>query len=84
MAYTVPLALPFCYRFGPRVVRRTCALAFVATALAMCAFALRAPFDDMHMKRLFVMHSENVRRLSGYIIADDAGTDFILRVDYDE
>lgn len=30
------------------------------TVLLMAVFAMRAPFDGMHQKRLFVIHSQNV------------------------
>ena len=32
----------------------------VLTVLLMAVFAMREPFDAMHQKRLFVIHSQNV------------------------
>ncbi len=61
-AQSLPLALPFAHRFGRRVLVRAALLMTAVTALSMAAFTMMAPFDAMHQKRLFVLHTENVRR----------------------
>ncbi|KAI0732187.1 hypothetical protein C8Q72DRAFT_774775 [Fomitopsis betulina] len=59
-AYTLPLLVPFIHRFGRRSIVRATLLCTMATALAVAVFSLRSPFDEMHQKRLFVIHMENV------------------------
>lgn len=53
-------ALPFAHRFGRRPLRRAVIMLSVLTVLLMAVFAMREPFDAMHQKRLFVIHSQNV------------------------
>ncbi|TFY54790.1 hypothetical protein EVG20_g9564, partial [Dentipellis fragilis] len=60
-AYTLPLALPFAHRYGPRVLSRTVVLLLACTVASAAYFATREPFDPMHQKRLFVLESEDVR-----------------------
>lgn len=60
-AYNLPLALPFAHRFGHKVLFRGIALSILITGATIAVFAMRSPFDDMHQKRLFVLHHENVR-----------------------
>ena len=43
---------------------RATLLCTMATAVAIAVFSVRSPFDDMHQKRVFVIHMENVRSLS--------------------
>ncbi|KDQ62015.1 hypothetical protein JAAARDRAFT_190713 [Jaapia argillacea MUCL 33604] len=59
-AYTVPLALPFAHRFGRGVTSRAVVTLGVISVVLMGVFAMRNPFDDMHQKRLFVLHMENI------------------------
>jgi len=59
-AYNLPVALPFAHRFGHRVLSRSVVLLFLITGITMAVFAMRSPFDEMHQKRLFVLHHENV------------------------
>ncbi|KAA1470020.1 hypothetical protein DENSPDRAFT_774128 [Dentipellis sp. KUC8613] len=59
-AYTLPLALPFAHRYGPRVLSRTVVLLLACTAASAAYFATREPFDPMHQKRLFVLESEDI------------------------
>lgn len=33
----------------------------IVTVVMMAVFSMKNPFDDMHQKRLFVLHLENVR-----------------------
>jgi len=60
-AYNLPLVLPFAHRFGHRILSRTVIFLVLATGATMAYFSTRSPFDDMHQKRLFVLHHENVR-----------------------
>lgn len=62
-AYNLPLVLPFAHRFGYRVLSRTTIVFVLVTGATMAYFSTRSPFDDMHQKRLFVLHHENVRSL---------------------
>jgi len=59
-AFTLPLALPFVHRFGRQFLTRAVLFASAATAVATVVFSMRSPFDDMHQKRLFVIHMENI------------------------
>jgi len=58
-AYTLPLVVPFAHRFSRRLLARAVILFSVVTGVAMVVFARRSPFDQMHQKRLFVVHMEN-------------------------
>lgn len=62
-AQALPLALPFAHRFGHRVLMRAVLLLGAITALMIVVFSLKAPFDQMHQKRVFVLHMENVRSI---------------------
>ncbi|KAJ7639617.1 hypothetical protein DFH06DRAFT_1217545 [Mycena polygramma] len=56
----LPLAIPFAHRFGRKSLR-TLVLVLSAGILAnMAIYAQRDVFDEMHQKRLFVLHLENV------------------------
>jgi hypothetical protein len=57
-----PLVLPFSHRFGARALRRSVAVSAAAAVLAMAVLSTWQPFDEMHQKRLFVLHLENVCR----------------------
>ncbi|KIM75670.1 hypothetical protein PILCRDRAFT_669287, partial [Piloderma croceum F 1598] len=59
--YNLLLTLPFAHRFGHRVLSRSVVLAILATGIAIGIFSIRSPFDDMHQKRLFVLHHENLQ-----------------------
>ncbi|KZT69234.1 hypothetical protein DAEQUDRAFT_811468 [Daedalea quercina L-15889] len=59
-AYTLPLVVPFMHRFGRRTTARAAVLCTMATAVAVAAFSMRSPFDEMHQKRVFVIHMENI------------------------
>jgi hypothetical protein len=59
-AYTLPLSLPFAQRYERRVLRRVIAALGIISLVMMAFFSQRNPFDAMHQKRLFVIHSENV------------------------
>ena len=62
-SYTLPLVIPFAHRFNRKVLIRSVMLFSGIATAAMIVFAGRSPFDEMHQKRLFVIHMENVRRL---------------------
>ncbi|KAH8111785.1 hypothetical protein DFH11DRAFT_1842399 [Phellopilus nigrolimitatus] len=59
-SYLFPLALPFVQRFGPQFLSRAAKVSALATGAAVLVFALRAPFDAMHPKRVFVIYNENI------------------------
>ncbi|KAG6852571.1 hypothetical protein C0991_010900 [Blastosporella zonata] len=59
-AISLPLVIPFAHRFGPRKLRRGTAFLGFITAVLVAVFAMRVPFDEMHQKRLFILHLENI------------------------
>ena len=59
-----PLVLPFAHRFGRRrLLRGIIVFSIIMTGL-IGFFATMEPFDQMHQKRLFILHSENVSKLA--------------------
>jgi hypothetical protein len=60
-AQALPALIPFAHRFGHRKLWNGVVLSSIATAIAMAVFSMKRPFDEMHQKRLFFLHSENVR-----------------------
>ena len=78
-AYTLPLLVPFIHRFGRRTIVRATLLCTMATAVAIAAFSARSPFDEMHQKRVFVIHMENVGGSSS-AAANYPPTEFRLRL----
>ena len=56
----LPLVIPLSHRFGPRALKRGAVFMTIVTIGLMAVFARRTPFDEMHQKRLFVLHLENV------------------------
>ncbi|TFK20267.1 hypothetical protein FA15DRAFT_673638 [Coprinopsis marcescibilis] len=59
-APALPLLLPLSHRFGKRALVRGILLMTIVTSVSIAYFATRQPFDEMHQKRLFVIHMENV------------------------
>lgn len=59
-AQALPLIVPFAHRFGHRKLLNAIVLSTIATAIAMAVFSMKHPFDKMHQKRLFILHSENI------------------------
>ncbi|TDL26482.1 hypothetical protein BD410DRAFT_741807 [Rickenella mellea] len=59
-SYTFALVIPFCHRFGKRFLHRALGFSFLATVLSVAIFSLRTPYDFMHPKRLYIIHSENI------------------------
>ncbi|KAL5492913.1 hypothetical protein ACEPAI_4361 [Sanghuangporus weigelae] len=59
-SYLFPLTLPFFQRFGSRFIRRSMLFLCFVTGASMILFSWRSPFDSMHPKRLYVIHSENI------------------------
>ncbi|KAF8624137.1 hypothetical protein AX17_007200 [Amanita inopinata Kibby_2008] len=57
---TVSFVLPLAHRFGRRSLLRGIVFLTVLMTMVMAVFAVRKPFDEMHQKRLFVLHLENV------------------------
>ncbi|EKM81542.1 hypothetical protein AGABI1DRAFT_69822 [Agaricus bisporus var. burnettii JB137-S8] len=56
----IPALLPFIHRFERRKIWNGIVLSSIATAIVMAVFSMRRPFDEMHQKRLFVIHAENI------------------------
>lgn len=48
------------HRFGRRSLFRGVVVLSVVVAGLIGFFAMMEPFDQMHQKRLFILHSENV------------------------
>ena len=63
-AYTFPGVVAFVHRFNRRTLVRSILLLSVLSGVVMLVFKEREVFDEMHQKRLFVIHMENVRTLS--------------------
>ncbi|KAJ3576559.1 hypothetical protein NP233_g353 [Leucocoprinus birnbaumii] len=59
-AQALPVLVPFAHRFGHRRLWNGIILSMITTAIVMAVFSARRPFDEMHQKRLFVLHSENI------------------------
>ena len=59
-AYTLPSVIPFFHRFSRRNLARSVLFLSVFSAVTMLVFRQREVFDEMHQKRLFVIHMENV------------------------
>lgn len=55
-----PLAVPLAHRFGRRALLRGIVVMTVVTTISIAYFSAQEPFDEMHQKRLFVVHMENV------------------------
>ncbi|KAJ7202713.1 hypothetical protein B0H12DRAFT_1206341 [Mycena haematopus] len=56
----LPLALPFAHRFGRKSLRKVVIVLTAVTLMNMAFYARKPVFDEMHQKRLFVLHLENV------------------------
>ncbi|KAJ7131725.1 hypothetical protein C8R43DRAFT_1024401 [Mycena crocata] len=59
-AQALPLVIPFAHRFGRKTLRRIVVVLSVFTLLNMASYTQKNVFDDMHQKRLFILHLENV------------------------
>jgi hypothetical protein len=59
-APALPLAVPLAHRFGKRALLRGIIAMTAVTTISIAYFSMREPFDEMHQKRLFVVHMENV------------------------
>lgn len=59
-ALALPLVVPFAHRFGPETLKKGVVVMTMGMAVLMAVFSMRVPFDEMHQKRLFVLHMENV------------------------
>ncbi|PPQ63101.1 hypothetical protein CVT24_005812 [Panaeolus cyanescens] len=81
-AQTVPLVLPFAHRFGHKALKKGVILMTIATTAAIAVYSMRLPFDQMHQKRLFVLHMENVTTQEHHlhIAAADGAPGFELLV----
>jgi hypothetical protein len=71
-AYTLPNVVAFVHRFNRRTLLRSVLALSVLSGVVALVFKEREVFDEMHQKRLFILHMENVRifYLSNLISAD--------------
>jgi len=60
-AYTFPSVIAFVHRFNRRTLVRSILFLSALSAVTVLVFREREVFDEMHQKRLFVIHMENVR-----------------------
>ena len=60
-SFALPLAIPFFHRYSRTILVRTLLVLSIVTTVSMAYFSMREVFDEMHQKRLFVIHMENVR-----------------------
>ncbi|KAJ7923479.1 hypothetical protein B0H13DRAFT_1979948 [Mycena leptocephala] len=56
----LPLAIPFAHRFGRKSLRKLVVVLSAVTLVNMAIYSRKDVFDEMHQKRLFVLHLENV------------------------
>ncbi|KAF7370093.1 Peptide hydrolase [Mycena sanguinolenta] len=56
----LPLAIPFAHRFGRQSLRKLVVVLSAVTLMNMAFYAGKPVFDEMHQKRLFILHLENV------------------------
>ena len=63
-AFAYPSLIPFSHRFSRRTLFRSVLCLSLLSGAAMLVFMRREPFDEMHQKRLFIIHMENVRTSS--------------------
>lgn len=63
-AYTFPNVTAFVHRFNRRTLVRSVLFLSALSAVTMWVFKQREVFDEMHQKRLFILHMENVRIIS--------------------
>lgn len=59
-SYAFPLSIPFVHRYSRGMTIRAALFLSVLSVLSIAVFSARDPFDEMHQKRLFVIHMENV------------------------
>jgi len=59
-AYSLPNVIAFVHRFNRRTLVRSVLFSSVLSGVMMLVFMQREVFDEMHQKRLFVIHMENV------------------------
>ncbi|KAJ7056182.1 hypothetical protein C8F01DRAFT_1029694 [Mycena amicta] len=57
---SLPLVVPFAHRVGPQTLRKMVGVLGVGVLLNIAIYAQKDVFDEMHQKRLFVVHLENV------------------------
>jgi len=83
--FILPFSIPFSHRFGRRVASAAILVLTLLTVLVMTLFTLPtwSPFDDMHQKRFFALHTENITsgEFSLHIAAADAAPGFKILVD---
>lgn len=60
-AYAYPSVIAFSHRFSRRTLARSVLYSSALSGVVMLVFMQREAFDEMHQKRLFVIHMENVR-----------------------
>ena len=60
-AYAYPSLIALSHRFSRRTLTRSILCLSVLSGITALVFMQREVFDEMHQKRLFILHMENVR-----------------------
>jgi hypothetical protein len=69
-SYTLNLTTPFVHRFGMPALRKAVIFSLLVVGVVMAVFARKEVFDKNHQKRLFVLHKEDVRVGSVWVIKE--------------
>lgn len=64
----LPAALPFFARFHKDYTRQAVKVLLLTTVILVAVFSMKEPFDADHPKRVFVIHTENVRLEPVYLL----------------
>jgi len=59
--YSLPGVVAFVHRYNRRTLVRSVLFVSLLSGVVILVFKQREVFDEMHQKRLFVIHMENVR-----------------------
>ena len=83
-AYAYPSVIAFSHRFSRRTLARSVLYLSALSGAVMLVFMQREAFDEMHQKRLFVIHMENVRTPSSSEFSSPLTHRFADPSDHDE
>jgi len=59
-SFTLPFTLSFFHRSSRATLGKAALVVWAVAIVAIAVFAQRNPFDEMHQKRVFIVHMENV------------------------
>ncbi|KAF9644527.1 hypothetical protein BDM02DRAFT_3121775 [Thelephora ganbajun] len=71
-AYSYPNVVAFAHRFNRRTLVRSVLLLSVFSSVAILVFKEREVFDEMHQKRLFIIHMENITTSENHLLIGSA------------